>query len=71
MYKRQDLHDVPTAKAKSSVIAAFAKPELLGYLTGSRTERWQKAKDAAKAVLDLNRGYKLDLTAPALSLIHI
>lgn len=64
-YAASDLHDIPTAKAKSSVIAAYAKPELIGYLTGSRTERWQKAKDAAKAVLDLNRGYKLDLTAPA------
>jgi hypothetical protein len=61
-----DLHDIPTAKTKSTVIAAFAKPELLGYVTGSRTERWQKAKVAAKAVLDAGGGgYKLNLTAPA------
>ncbi len=63
-YAASDLHDIPTAKAKSSVIAAATKPELLGYLTGSRTERWQKAKDASKAVLDLNRGFLLNLTAP-------
>ncbi|AUD01727.1 RagB/SusD family nutrient uptake outer membrane protein [Spirosoma pollinicola] len=65
LYAASDLHDIPTAKAKSSVIAAFSKPELLGYVSGDRTARWQKAKDAAKAVIDLNQyGYKLNLTAP-------
>ena len=64
-YAASDLHDIPTAKAKSTTIAGFSNPELLGYVSGSRTDRWQKAKDASKAVLDLNRGYKLDLTAPA------
>src|SRR5205823_14427167 len=57
--------DIPTAKAKSTLIAGFGKPELLGYLTGDRTARWQKAKDAAKAVLDAaGSGYKLNLSAP-------
>lgn len=66
LYAASDLHDIPTAKAKSSVISAFAKPELLGYLSGSRADRWTKARDAAKAVLDLpNLGYQLNLTAPA------
>lgn len=66
IYAASDLHDIPTAKAKSPVIAAFTKPELLGYLSGSRTERWQKAKDAAKAVLDLTAyGHQLNLSAPA------
>ena len=65
LYAASDLHDIPTAKAKSSVIAAYDKPELLGYVSGDRTARWQKAKDAAKAVMDLNQyGYKLNLTAP-------
>ncbi|QIP11769.1 RagB/SusD family nutrient uptake outer membrane protein [Spirosoma aureum] len=65
LYAASDLHDIPTAKAKSTVIASFTKPELLGYVSGDRTARWQKAKDAAKAVMDLNQyGYKLNLTAP-------
>ncbi len=63
-YAASDLHDIPTAKTKSTVIAGFAKPELLGYLSGSRVERWEKARTAAKAVVDLNRGYKLNLTEP-------
>ncbi len=66
LYAASDLHDIPTAKAKSSVIAGYSNPELLGYVSGDRTARWQKAKDAAKAVLDLpGYGYKLNLTAPA------
>ncbi len=65
LYAASDLHDIPTAKVKSSVIAAATNPELLGYVSGDRTARWQKAKDAAKAVMDLNQyGYKLNLTAP-------
>jgi hypothetical protein len=65
LYAASDLHDIPTAKAKSTVIASFDKPELLGYVSGDRTARWQKARDAAKAVMDLNQyGYKLNLTAP-------
>lgn len=67
LYAASDLHDMPTAKAKSpTVIGAFAKPELLGYVSGSRAERWLKAKTAAKALLDAGgSGYKLNLTAPA------
>ena len=66
LYAASDLHDIPTAKAKSTVIGGFANPELLGYVSGDRTARWQKAKDAAKAVIDLNQyGYKLNLAAPA------
>ncbi|GAB3951194.1 RagB/SusD family nutrient uptake outer membrane protein [Spirosoma harenae] len=65
LYAASDLHDIPTAKTKSTVIASFSNPELLGYVSGDRTARWQKAKDAAKAVMDLNQyGYKLNLTAP-------
>lgn len=63
LYAASDLHDVPTAKTKSSTISAYANPELLGYVSGNRAERWQKAKVAAKAVLDKAEfAYKLDLS---------
>lgn len=66
LYAASDLYDVTTAKAKSTVLAAFSKPEIIGYTSGSRTERWQKAKDAAKAVLDVTGlGYQLTLDKPA------
>ncbi len=66
LYAASDLHDIPTAKAKSALIASYSNPEFLGYVSGDRTARWQAAKDAAKAVLDEGGGgYKLDLSAPA------
>ena len=66
LYAASDLHDIPTAKAKSSVIASYAKPELVGYVSGDRKARWEKARDAAKAVLDLpGFGFQLGLSAPA------
>jgi len=65
LYAASDLHDIPTAKAKSSVMSGYAHPEFLGYVSGDRAARWQAAKDAAKAVLDAaGGGYKLNLTAP-------
>lgn len=64
-YAASDLYDATTAKSKSSAHAAFAQPALLGYVSGSRSERWQKAKAAAKAVLDATSGYQLNLSAPA------
>ena len=64
LYAASDLHDIPTAKSKSSVISAFAKPELIGYVTSDRTARWTAAKAAAKAVIDLPYGYKTNLSAP-------
>lgn len=61
-YAASDLHDVPTAKSKSSLIAGFSNTEFLGYSTGDRRARWEKAKVAAKAVLDKSEyAYKLDL----------
>ena len=66
LYAASDLYDAATAKAKSKVMASFAKPELMTYSVGTRTERWQKAQAAAKAVLDLpGFGSQLNLTAPA------
>ncbi|GAB3264111.1 RagB/SusD family nutrient uptake outer membrane protein [Larkinella harenae] len=64
-YAASDLYDAATAKTKSTVHAAYANPALLGYVSGTRADRWTKAKNAAKAVLDLtNYGFQLNLTAP-------
>jgi len=65
LYAASDLHDIPTAKANSAVIAAFPNPEFLGYTSGDRKARWAAAQAAAKAALDASgNGYKLNLTAP-------
>ncbi|SFD45286.1 Starch-binding associating with outer membrane [Chitinophaga sp. CF118] len=64
LYAASDLHDLPTAKAKSPIIAAAQSPEVLGYPSGDRIERWQKAKAAAKAVIDLG-AYSLAFPNPA------
>ena len=66
LYAASDLHDIPTAKSKSTLISGYANPELLGYTSGDRVMRWEKARDAAKAVIDLGKyGYKLDQLSPA------
>jgi hypothetical protein len=68
IYAASDLHDMPTAKSKSSVLSSYAKPELVGYVSGDRKARWEKARDAAKAVIDLpGYGYALNLTNPVSS----
>jgi starch-binding outer membrane protein, SusD/RagB family len=65
IYAASDLHHIPTANANSTLIAGYGNPELLGYTGGDRTARWQAAKDAAKAVLDLpGLGYETALAAP-------
>jgi starch-binding outer membrane protein, SusD/RagB family len=64
LYAASDLHDGPTAKAKSPEMASYAKIEYLAYPSGSRAERWQKAQAAAKAVLDAMTGSKMGLSAP-------
>lgn len=64
LYAASDLHDMPTASSKSSLIAGYGDKALLGYTSGDRTARWQAAKAAAKVVLDEGTGYKLDLSAP-------
>ncbi|SFW81641.1 RagB/SusD family nutrient uptake outer membrane protein [Chitinophaga sancti] len=64
LYAASDLHDMPTAKSKSATIAAATQPELLGYVSGDRAGRWQKALDAAKAVMDLGL-YSLASPDPA------
>ncbi len=64
LHAASDLHDVPTAKSKSATLSSYANPELFGYVSGDRNARWQKAKDAAKVILDEGKGYKLDLSSP-------
>ncbi|MVT08042.1 RagB/SusD family nutrient uptake outer membrane protein [Chitinophaga tropicalis] len=64
IYAASDLHDFPTASGKSAVIAAATNPALLGYTSGNRTERWQRAKLAAKAVIDMGL-YELAFPNPA------
>jgi len=48
LYAASDLYN-------TDVFPSYSNPELIGYTDGSRTERWQAAKDAAKAVIDLNQ----------------
>jgi hypothetical protein len=48
LYAASDLHH-----QQSSYAPGYSNPELLGYTGGSQTARWQAAKDAAEAVMDL------------------
>lgn len=64
-YAASDLYDNATAKFKSTLINGYAKPEFIGYASGSRATRWERAKLASKAVLDqAEYAYKLDLDEP-------
>ncbi|PST81661.1 RagB/SusD family nutrient uptake outer membrane protein [Pedobacter yulinensis] len=65
LYAASDLHHIPTASGRSAVIAGYANPEYLGYTAGDRVARWTAARDAAKAIMDLGTGYKMDLASPA------
>lgn len=47
IYAASDLHNTTVFSA------GYAHPELLGYTDGNRIARWQAAKDAAKAVIDM------------------
>src|SRR5690606_24334588 len=64
LYAASDLHDGPTAAAKSPELAGYQDLALLAYPSGNRTERWQKAQAAAKAVLDATSGNQMGLSAP-------
>lgn len=46
LYAASDLHN-------TQVFPDYSNPELIGYVDGNRMARWQAAKDAAKAVIDL------------------
>lgn len=61
LYAASDLHN----PAKNSIVTTgFSNPELLGYTGGDATARWTAAKNAAKAVIDLNK-YSLYKATPA------
>lgn len=56
MYAASDLHE-------ASKVSGGMAGELFAY-QGGQEGRWQAAKTAAKAALDMGTGYKLDLDAP-------
>ena len=61
LYAASDLHN----PAKNATVASgFSNPELLGYVGGDANARWTAAKNAAKAVIDLNK-YSLYKASPA------
>ncbi|WP_296698049.1 RagB/SusD family nutrient uptake outer membrane protein [Algoriphagus sp.] len=64
LYAASDLHDGPTASANSSLLAGFSDLDLLAYPSGDRTQRWQRAQAAAKAVLDKASGNLYGLSEP-------
>ncbi len=64
LYAASDLHDIPTASANSSVIAGYAHPELIGYVSGNQMERWQKAQNAASEALAIMSGNELNHSEP-------
>lgn len=54
-----DLHDQATASAKASIFASYANPELIFYTKGTRTERWNAVKAAAKDLMDNPMGHAI------------
>jgi len=48
----------------SQIFPGYGNPELIGYTSGNQAERWQAAKTAAKAVIDINK-YSLYKAVPA------
>ncbi|MEM7658541.1 MAG: RagB/SusD family nutrient uptake outer membrane protein [Bacteroidota bacterium] len=64
LYAASDLHDAGKAQANSSVLSGFGDIDLVAYTSGSQDARWEAAKSAAKAVLDVTEGYMLDLSSP-------
>jgi starch-binding outer membrane protein, SusD/RagB family len=61
LYAASDLHN--SAK-NGQVTSGYSNPELLGYVGGDAAARWTAAKNAAKAVIDLNK-YSLYKASPA------
>ncbi len=59
LYAASDLYN-----SNGSWAGGYANPGLVGYVGGDRTARWQAAKDAAKAVMDLGI-YNLYKAEPA------
>lgn len=59
LYAASDLHHDMNTYAPG-----FSNPELLGYTSGNQDTRWTAARDAAKAIIDLNM-YSLYEADPA------
>lgn len=59
LYAASDLYN-----SNASWTNGYQHPELVGYVSGDRRARWQAARDAAKAVIDLNV-YSLYKAEPA------
>jgi len=64
LYAASDLRDGPTASSNSSTLSSYSNLELVAYPSGDRDARWTTARNAAKEILDMVSGYKLDLSAP-------
>jgi hypothetical protein len=61
LYAASDLHN----SAKNGVVTSgYSNPEFLGYVGGDPVARWTAARNAAKAVIDLNK-YTLYKATPA------
>lgn len=58
LYAASDLH------SPNTVTSSFAEPQLLTYTDNNRIARWQKAKEAAKELIDMNL-YSLYKAEPA------
>jgi hypothetical protein len=62
MYAASDLHN---PKKNIEITSGYSHPEYLGYTGGDENARWNAAKNAAKAVIDMNHYalYKSDPVA--------
>ncbi|WP_293309339.1 RagB/SusD family nutrient uptake outer membrane protein, partial [Pedobacter sp. UBA5917] len=63
IYAASDLHERAKLTDKIKNID-IKKLDFLSYASGSQPNRYRLAKTAAKAVMDLGTGYKLNLAAP-------
>lgn len=50
LYAASDLHN---PQENGSITSGYSNPEYLGYTEGDPTARWEAARDAAKAVIDM------------------
>ncbi len=61
LYAASDLHN---SSKISGILGGYSNPELVSYTSGDQNSRLNAAKAAAKAVLDMAPGYKLNLSGP-------
>ena len=60
LYAASNLHDLPSASARSSLIASYPHPSLICYTTGSKFTRLEVALKTTLAGLNASTGYKLN-----------